>query len=359
MNEQTIIKDIKTLNAQKKKVKTTNEYIELLIDITNLFDVYEYVYNKSINKYELSPDEINFIKKNNNCNYKNYLSKMIYIDKKITKLFINNIKSFKSLNFKYNDIDYLANYEKNDLIDIAIDFYNNIDKDFGKIIYNFVNQDNLLFFQKENLPFEGFSISSNFLKKNYALVAKNKNNSVMLDTIIHELAHIIDFSYNRYEVKFYYHNFIEVLSYTLELLFLDYLQNLKLIPQENIIEKDLLQTLYLDLVKLKLLIKDNNTIESIATTAKNMNLPFKYYSVLLNYLYEPVEALHQYPYAKSIAYLFLEQYKFDKELMIYNLKDFTKNHFYRSDYENLNDYGLSLDQIKNNKPLKKALQKYL
>ena len=283
-----------------------------------------------------------------------YYLKLLANDKKIGKLFVYNLHLFDYLDQTLTNKDYLKDYKKKELKDIAIDFYNSIDKKFGKIVLKNIKNNNLIFMKELSSEEAGFSLYLPSINKNFAVVEKTKNKSEMLEVMVHELAHLIDYDYNNSLLNYRYNSFIEVISYTCELLLFDYLNKLKILPNKNELEKSYLIDLYLELIVLKTFLKKQKITDGVA----DLKIPKKYHYLLGKNISIPMDIVYNSSYGQSIAYLFLEQYQNDKDLMLYNFKTFIKNYFYHDEYENLNNYDLSLDQIKTNEPLKKALQKY-
>lgn len=350
-------KDIKSLIENKKQPKSKNEYIQTLFDIQSLCDLSKFFVNDN-SRHVLSWKELYKIKNIDKSLYKKYILETLTFKDTIAKKFVNNLAFFNELDFfGKSNTDYLEEYKLNDILDIIIDFFYKLNLEYGNLIYDSIRKENLIFYESKFPEIKGMMISTYSNQLGYAFVSKVRNNSKKIVAIAHELSHLLNFYINP-QIGHYlnnYNNFSEVVSYTIELLLFEYLKSNNLIPNYNDLEKSYLKNFYLVLLIFDLFLKQGKIDKNMA----KIKIPEKY----LIYFFDksiciPINRFYQDAYAKSIAYLFLEQYHHDFALMLYNFKDFIKNYTNRSDYDNLNSDGLSLDKIENNEPLQKALQKY-
>lgn len=334
MVEKMIKNDIMNTIINIKGCHSKSMYDKYLSDLSKLYDL----------AYTLNIDNVPDV---NNYTYVKYNYDENKLIKKMKNSYINNfdfnnqlVNNYKIVindnldrNFEY-DLDFLNYKESQNQVE---EFLNKFDKKMLITFRKIVKNNHVLYvdnrydeypMESDALTYYGYSFEPYVLIDDY-------NSILTSHALVHEIAHVHDYNNLIYKSQNYT---IEIYSYFMELVFMNYLKNDK---------KNYRNIFYQYIDNLEESIDDLTNILKI-----NMNSNKKYKE---NYgsIYYHLE----YTYGMILALKFYDEYLQDKEKGIYLINKYSYNKNDYNDYMDLiNKFNFDKDELLEGKILKKEIK---
>lgn len=324
-----------TSNKKRIAILSEIEFLEYFIKLNNL-NIFIPL-NIKLNKY--IEKDIRIVKKEKELFKENYIN-MFEINTKVSNLG----ESFQNTLGCYHCGEPKKRLDLNNAIDLVENFFLKYDKDIYKF-YKALKDKQLIYTVDDdgiygatyNFPTEGTSI----------LFINDKKTIDTALTIVHETIHAYINSYNYYtsfeqEVLKNVNNLQEVYTEFIELLFLDYLKEIKYDQKDvgkatatinYLFVKDLLcYSDFLNFFTADDILYDENT-----------------YMTFCNY--------ESYTYGKLLAKIYYDLYNQDKEKTKENLLNLSIDQYYKDKRYLINNYGFKENELVNIKKIQRYLKK--
>lgn len=346
-----LIAEIK-LNIQLyKKAKSLSLKNYYYNSICCLIDVYQDLTNEV---YPFYPHIIDIIY-NNHCQKNKYkslfneLSKQSYRDM-INHLSSNGIRVIED-NIELEEEKFYTHIDYKNACDIIYSFFEKYDKNLLPFVKQIL-KDNVVFCSSE-LEKLGYSNNIQSLNKSYIVLFtdKDKINIEILITLIHEIGHVL---YNRTldskQKTFNYNNFIEVLPYFFEQVFIEFC------IKNNIYSLECLKAQKNDIIGLYNYLTDlyivNRFIKKINLKTLSVTLHSDELSQIDGYdfandclIFDECDLNYLYTYGMLLGFYYSESHKNNSDITKQNIKEFILDTGSYKDQFILSHYGIDYDKL--------------
>ena len=334
----TIEKDIFKLIQEMKKCHNKRRYIELvhacnhLLEIAFLEDL-DIKVPKEID-YELDKINLDCLDNIYSKQFFENLNKMFHYNEKLTKIGDYLSERYQPSSYTYN---YTQKLDIAESVRLTTNFFKQYDTDIYNYFQNLKNGTHFIITNKLNDTL-GTTYQSNYLIKSYVCIGLEETIIDSL-TIAHETIHSYIMEKNRYippqeSNQESINNLHEVYSMFIELLFIDYLKQIKYSPKD-------IRTLEI--------INDVELINNLYQLDINLHDDFNYQDYIKS---------EAYAYGSILAYHFYNNYLQNQTTTKQNIQNFMLESKSHNKSYMLNNYGLSKNKILQPQTITKYLDKH-